>query len=192
MLLIVPLLSLPDSYAPGIARDDHQKEGFRQIAVIGAEYRGVKRIRALYEEGKSDTDRVVMIYALEDASYAPYMLDGHGAVDQGEFRAWERNYHSVPNPDGLGMTRLVAIGKDVVVEAVNHTEVSRTLLSGHDPMLFRAAGESAKSWRFIGADRGFHCGRTGAFPWMSQSTYRQMLFLRCLRRKSSREKFNGD
>lgn len=136
-----PLRSQP--FQTGIALDTFEKEGFHQIAVIGNEYLDVQKLRSLYESRRRTTDRVFIIYALENSLDASRMLTGVGATDV-EFEGWSRLYHSVPAPNKLQMMQLVAIGSDVVVEAVDGLKVSRFVLSGKDPMLFEIAGRKCQ------------------------------------------------
>jgi len=131
------------TFQPGVALDTVEKEGFHQIAVIGKEYLDVQKLRALYKSRRRETDRVFIIYALANSLDASRMLTGVGATDV-EFEGWYNMYRSVPEPNKLQMMQLVAIGRDVVVEAVDGLKVSRFVLSGKDPMLFEFAGRKCQ------------------------------------------------
>lgn len=53
-------------------------------------------------------------------------------------------YRAVGNRDSFRMMRLVAIGKDVVIETVDGSKISREIVSGSDPMLFEAGGRKCR------------------------------------------------
>jgi hypothetical protein len=143
LLLVMTLPALPDPNERGVLWDYAEGEGFRRAAVIGVDYLDLARLEKFYQERATAADRVFIIYAFENSLYAHYMLDGQGATDQ-EFGDWERRFRSVPNPGGLRMMQLVAIGKDVVIESVSQSRASRVMVRGRDPMLFESGGQKCQ------------------------------------------------
>lgn len=145
LLAQTPLCS--QGFLPGLVSDRSETEGFRQMAVIGEEYLDVARLTALYRDGRRPADRVFVIYALPNPTYASSMLVGTGASDVG-FDGWHNSYNLAPNHNALRMMQLVAIGNDVVVESVDGLRTSRIVVEGKDPLLFEEAGRKCQILEF--------------------------------------------
>jgi hypothetical protein len=138
LLVIAVPQSRPDSLDHGVAWDLVQPEGFHQMMVVGPEYLNPETLKKLYQERAKPSDRFFRIDAVETRVDADHM-SGPGASDQ-EFQDWERRLREVRNRDSFRMMRLVAMGKDVVIETVNGSKASSEVISGHDPMRFGLGG----------------------------------------------------
>lgn len=143
LLALSPLGTLgADSPSHGIASDFRESEGFHQMLVIGPEFLSTDALKSLFNERKHPSDHVFKIDAVESREDAAHM-GGEGASDQ-EFGDWERRYRAVENRDTFHMMRLVAIGKNVVIETVNGLKTSREIVSGRDPLLFEENGRQCR------------------------------------------------
>ena len=139
----LPLLA--DLIGEGIVFD-RQDEDVRAIAAVGSKFMSSSGLEELSRDLRSASHvppRVLIISAFATSADASQTISGKGRTEMtyGEAVALLR---AAQARGTFRMMRLFSVGDNTVMQSVNGTKVSRSVLVGADPTLFEVAGRSCE------------------------------------------------
>ena len=141
LLLATAVPQMGDIIGTGIVFDRHI-EDLRNVAVVGPEFMKPSRLIELANEFQSSSPtkpHVLIISAFASSDDASQTLAGKGTTEMTYGSAVER-LRAARARGEFRMMRYIAIGNDAVVQTVNGTKASRSIVSGRDPTLISAGG----------------------------------------------------
>lgn len=122
---------------------DNTYDGFRDVAVVDPSSISVSRIQRLANKLKGNSGRVFLLSVFENKDAALQTIAGKGHTDGTYSEAVARLY-AAQRRSSFRMVRLVSVYGNTIIQAVDGSNISRTVVAGVDPISFAVGGKTCE------------------------------------------------